>query len=188
MNKTGYLLVLAAGVSLSTGFFVSRIIALPPVEQTSLPPLEPPQADISILGQLRPEFSLPDIHGTVHNIKEWDGKVILLNFWATWCSPCLQEIPELVDLQQQYQSRGLQVIGIALQDPNELTDFIREHGMNYPVLAGLEAVIVIAENYGNLVGGLPYTAIIDKSGKIVFVKAGQINKIEVEAILSSLIQ
>lgn len=188
MNKTGYLLVLAAGISLCVGFFVSRIIALPPTEQTLQPPLEPPQADSRLLGQLRPEFSLPDIHGTVHNIKEWDGKVILLNFWATWCSPCLQEIPELVDLQQRYQARGLQVIGIALQNPNELSDFIREHGMNYPVLAGLEAVIVIAENYGNTVGGLPYTAIIDKNGKIVFVKAGQINKPEVEAVLTPLIQ
>jgi peroxiredoxin len=186
MNKTGYLLVLAAGISLSVGFFVSRIITMPPAEQTSLPPLALPQADTRILGQLRPEFSLPDIQGTVHNIKEWDGKVILLNFWATWCSPCLQEIPELVDLQQQYQARGLQVIGIALQNPNELSDFIREHGMNYPVLAGLEAVIVIAESYGNTVGGLPYTAIIDKSGKIIFVQAGQIKKAEVESIITTL--
>ena len=97
--------------------------------------------DSPILGRHRPEFTLPDLDGQLRSISEWDGKVIALNFWATWCPPCLKEVPEFVLLQAKYQAQGLQFIGIALQRPEEVRDFVAENGMNYPVLAGELEVI-----------------------------------------------
>jgi len=140
-----------------------------------------------IIGTMRPDFSLPDLSGQHHSIAEWDGKVIAINFWASWCLPCLDEIPELVSLQSLYRDMGFQVIGIALEKPDGLDEFIKQHNMDYPVLAGEEAVIVIAESYGNLVGALPYTAIVDRVGRIVYTKAGPVNKAEVEAIIKGLL-
>lgn len=146
-----------------------------------------PLADPAMVGKQRPGFTLPDMAGNPREIGEWDGRVLAINFWASWCLPCLKEIPELVELQARYEASGLQVIGIALQDPEELEQFIVEKKMNYPVLAGEGPVIAVAENYGNLAGVLPYTAIIDRSGKIVFVKAGPVTGKEVEAIITPLL-
>jgi len=146
-----------------------------------------PEADFTVVGQRRQEFSLPDVSGRLRYISEWDGQVLVVNFWATWCPPCLKEVPELVELQRRYASSGLEVIGIALQKPEELTEFMQAKGMNYTVLAGEEPVIVIAEKYGNNVGVLPYTAIIDRAGTIVYVRAGPITGEEIEAIITELL-
>lgn len=140
-----------------------------------------------IKGTIRPEFLLPDIHGQIRSIKEWDGKVVLINFWATWCLPCLKEIPELIALQNQYGDKGLQVIGIALQNPKEVIDFVAKHNMSYPVLAGEAEVIVIAQSYGNHIGALPYTAIIDRRGIVSFTKAGPVTFEEAEEVIVKMI-
>lgn len=140
-----------------------------------------------IKGSIRPEFSLPDIQGRIRSINEWDGKVVLINFWATWCLPCLKEIPELLALQNQYGEQGLQVIGIALQKAEEVIDFVDSHHMTYPVLAGEAEVIVIAESYGNHIGALPYTAIIDRRGIVSFAKAGPVTFEEVEDVIVRLL-
>ena len=141
----------------------------------------------SILGQYRPELTLPDLDGELRSISEWDGKVIALNFWATWCPPCLKEVPEFVLLQAKYEAKGLQFIGIALQKPEEVRQFVVENGMNYPVLAGELEVIKLAEAYGNHVGALPYTVMIDRNGQVVYVKPGVLATKEAESIIKRLL-
>ena len=141
----------------------------------------------SILGRHRPEFTLPDLDGQLRSISEWDGKVIALNFWATWCPPCLKEVPEFVSLQAKYQAAGLQFIGVALQRPEEVREFVAEHGMNYPVLTGELEVIKLAESYGNDIGALPYTVIIDRSGQVAHVKPGVLPTEEAESIINRLL-
>lgn len=141
----------------------------------------------SILGRHRPEFALPDLDGQLRSISEWDGKVIALNFWATWCPPCLKEVPEFVSLQAKYQAAGLQFIGVALQRPEEVREFVAEHGMNYPVLTGELEVIKLAESYGNHIGALPYTVIIDRSGQVAHVKPGVLPTEEAESIINRLL-
>lgn len=140
-----------------------------------------------VTGIMRPDFSLPDISGVRRHISEWDGKVIAINFWASWCLPCLEEVPLLVQLQSQYGSDGFQVIGIALQQPEEILGFIQDHNMNYPVLAAEMEVIAVAEAYGNMIGALPYTAVIDRKGEIVFTKHGPVSKDELVAVISPLL-
>ena len=141
----------------------------------------------SIVGRLRPEFTLPDLDGRLRSISEWDGKVIALNFWATWCPPCLKEVPEFVLLQTKYQAAGLQFIGVALQKPEEVRQFVTEHGMNYPVLTGELEVIKLAESYGNHIGALPYTVIIDRNGQVAHVKPGVLPTEEAETVITGLL-
>ncbi len=138
-------------------------------------------------GMVRPDFSIADLDGRMRSISEWDGKVVLINFWATWCLPCLTEIPELLELQNNYGEQGLQVIGIALQKPEEVSSFVAEHNMTYPVMAGEAEVIVIAESYGNRIGALPYTAIINRDGTVAFTRAGPISREEVQDLIEDLL-
>ena len=155
---------------------VPQAVAMPAVEK-----------DDGIIGSSRPDFSLADVAGEIRNIAEWDGKVVAINFWATWCPPCIKEIPEFVELQHKYESEGLQFIGIALQRPEEVLDFMSEKGMNYPVLAGEMEVIEISELYGNNIGALPYTVIIDRAGLIQFVKRGPLSLETAESVISKLL-
>ena len=140
-----------------------------------------------IVGRHRPEFTLPDLDGQVRSITEWDGKVVALNFWATWCPPCLKEVPEFVMLQARYQAQGLQFIGIALQKPEEVREFVAENKVNYPILAGEMEVIKLAEAYGNIIGALPYTVIIDRNGQVAHVKPGILPTEEAESIINRLL-
>ena len=113
--------------------------------------------------------------------------MVALNFWATWCPPCLKEVPEFVSLQEKYRAQGLQFIGIALQKPEEVREFVAEHGVNYPILAGELEVIKLAEAYGNSIGALPYTVIIDRNGHISHVKPGILPTEEAESIITGLL-
>ena len=140
-----------------------------------------------VTGQLRPEFSLPDIHGEIHHIREWDGQVIAINFWATWCQPCLKEIPEFIALQDKYSKQGLQFLGIALQSAEEVTDFVKSLGINYPVLVGELEVIDLASSLGNDMGTLPYTVIIDRQKRINFIKNGRLDSVQAEAVITTLL-
>jgi thiol-disulfide isomerase/thioredoxin len=140
-----------------------------------------------IVGAARPDFSLPDLDGVMHNVAEWDGKVVAINFWATWCPPCRKEIPEFVALQRKYAGRGLQFVGVALEQPDPVRPFAAEHQMNYPILVGEMEVIQVAESYGNLIGALPYTVLVGRDGKIAFAHAGPLSKEQAEAALSPLL-
>ena len=143
--------------------------------------------EAQVLGIRRPDFTLPDLDGRQRSITEWDGKVVALNFWATWCPPCLKEVPEFVSLQEKYRAQGLQFIGIALQKPEEVREFVAEHEVNYPILAGELEVIKLAEAYGNSIGALPYTVIIDRNGHISHVKPGILPTEEAESIITGLL-
>jgi thiol-disulfide isomerase/thioredoxin len=111
-----------------------------------------------------PAVALKDLRGRTVRISDYKGKVVLLNFWATWCPPCRAEMPELVRLQQQYRRQGLQVIGVTYP-PTELRAvrrFIRSIGVNYPILLGAEETKAMFDRGETL----PLTVLIDREGKI----------------------
>lgn len=116
-------------------------------------------------GRAAPEFSLETLDGKTLRLADFRGKAVLLNFWATWCQPCKIEMPWFEELQRQYGSAGLQVVGIAMDDaPKEdISKFAKEMGVNYPILLGKESV---GDAYGG-VQFLPSTFFIDRDGKIV---------------------
>ncbi len=191
MNRVVLWTVLA-GLVIASGYLGYRLYHYQQ-EETARSPAEATGAgaqaamEAQVLGVRRPEFTLPDLDGRQRSITEWDGKVVALNFWATWCPPCLKEVPEFVSLQEKYRTQGLQFIGIALQKPEEVREFVAEHGVNYPILAGELEVIKLAEAYGNSIGALPYTVIIDRNGQIAHVKPGILPTEEAESIITGLL-
>ena len=122
-------------------------------------------SDNIMKSKVAPDFTLESLDGRNVRLSDLRGKAVLLNFWATWCGPCKIETPWLVELQSQYGSQGLQVVGIAMDDSGkaEIARFAREMGMNYPVLLGKEAV---GDAYGG-VPALPESFFIGRDGKIV---------------------
>ena len=114
---------------------------------------------------MAPDFTLESLDGGNMRLSDLRGKAVLLNFWATWCGPCKIETPWLVELQKQYGSQGLQIIGVAMDDSakEDIAKFAKEMGVNYPVLLGKEAV---GDAYGG-VPALPESFFIGRDGKIV---------------------
>ena len=123
-----------------------------------------------------PPLILNDLNGKEHNLYEWHGKVIMLNFWATWCRPCQIEIPEFINYQTRYADQDLQIIGIGLDEVRKLRNYTRTVGINYPVLqADPELQYSLLNQWGNPFGVLPFTVIIGKDGHLVFMQQGILN-------------
>jgi len=135
---------------------------------------------------IRPEFAIADTNGQLRNIKDWDGKVILLNFWATWCPPCLNEIPGFIELQEQYGEQGFQVIGIAVDNEEAVRKYMNEVKINYPVMVAEFEAIELSSRYGNRIGALPYSVIINREGEISDKITGELSKIKAEKMLERL--
>ena len=119
----------------------------------------PARAELS----LAPDFSLPDLKGGHLKLSAYRGRVVFLDFWATWCDPCREEIPHFIDLQNKYGAQGLQVIGISMDDdPEPVRDYYQRFKMNYPVVMGNAK---IGELYGGVLG-LPIAFVIGRDGRI----------------------
>jgi thiol-disulfide isomerase/thioredoxin len=111
-----------------------------------------------------PALVLKDVQGRTVRISDYKGKVVLLNFWATWCPPCRAEMPDLIKMQSEYQSKGLQVIGITYppQTIREVRQFMRKLGVNYPIALGRKETKVLFDQTDTL----PVTIVIDRKGKV----------------------
>ena len=106
-----------------------------------------PSSTSSTTNAEAPSFTLSDIDGHPVSLSNYRGKVVILDFWAPWCPPCRREIPDFISLQNQYASQGLQIIGIGLDQPNNVASFVREHGINYPVVVGNNAITQSVRRY-----------------------------------------
>ena len=132
-----------------------------------------------------PEFALKDADGRTVRLSEYKGKVVLLNFWATWCGPCRLEMPWFVDFERTYKNDGFAVVGISLDEDgwNAIRPFVTEIGVNYRILQGDDTV---AEQYGG-VESLPTTFIIDREGRIAATHVGLVSKNVFESEIQSLL-
>lgn len=155
----------------------------PVVEVTQVKPVSAED----VIGTTAEDFSLSGMEGETRKLSEWKDKVVAINFWATWCPPCREEIPHFIELQDQYGNQGLQFVGIALQHADEVRGFIDEFKVNYPSLVGGDDVIRLATKLGNGIGALPYTVIIGRDGKIVFTRRGPLSKSEAESVIQTLL-
>ncbi len=121
-----------------------------------------------------PDFTFSDPEGHPHQSNEWMGKVLVLNFWATWCPPCLQEVPTFVRYQKSYGDKGLQFVGIAVDELDAVRDFRRAHGVNYPLLLGETDAVQLSQRLGDRLSGLPFTVVFDRNGQVRFRQLGEL--------------
>jgi len=136
-----------------------------------------------------PALILDDLDGQKHNLYDWHGKVIMLNFWATWCGPCQIEIPDFIDYQTRYQDKELQIIGVGLDKVRKLKNYVRTVGINYPILqADPELQYSLLKQWGNPFGILPFTIIIARDGHLVFMQQGILNKQSFETFVKPLLE
>ncbi|MDN5935889.1 MAG: TlpA family protein disulfide reductase [Nitrosospira sp.] len=131
--------------------------------------------------------NLPDPQGTNQSISQWRGKVMVVNFWATWCGPCREEIPEFIELQKRFSDQGVVFVGIAVDQKEKVAAFSKEIGINYPVLVGGMNAMALAGAAGNLQGALPFTVVIDRGGKIAGTKLGRLSQSKLESMLKPLL-
>ncbi len=132
-------------------------------------------------------LTLPDLNGTNQALGQWKGRVLFVNFWATWCAPCREEMPEFIKAQREFGTAGLQFVGIAVDDADKVRQFAAEIGLNYPALLGGYGAIELSRTLGNRVGALPFTAVIDRSGQIVYTQLGPMKKEQLASYIRQLL-
>lgn len=128
-----------------------------------------------------------DMEGRLQSLSQWQGKIIVVNFWATWCAPCREEIPGFIRLQEKYRAHGLQFVGIAIDQRDKAQAFAQEFGMNYPVLLGGIDSVEMSRQAGNRVGALPFTLILDRKGRIVGRELGGLKESKLDGMIKSLL-
>ncbi len=143
------------------------------LDQTA-PPAAPGLQQASV-GQPRIDLDLPDEQGQIQKLSQWDGKRILLNFWATWCAPCREEMPLLRQAQQQYGNQGVQIIGIAVDNSDNVRDWLIDYPSNYPVLIDASDSHRAISSYGNTRAVLPYSVLIGRDGTVLKRKYGALD-------------
>ena len=133
------------------------------------------------------EATLPDLAGRAQRLDQWRGKVVVVNFWATWCLPCRDEIPAFIRAQQKLAPYGVQIVGIAIDQPDKVKPFASEMGINYPVLIGELDAMDLTRQAGNRFGGLPFTVLLDRSGKLVSTQLGGITEEKLDQLVRPLL-
>ncbi len=144
--------------------------------------LAPARASAAALATLQSR-SFSDLAGSDRTLLDWQGKVRVVNFWATWCEPCREEIPALQRVQAKFAANGLETIGISIDHADKVRQFAKNMAITYPLLLGDASVIDVARALGNRAGGLPYTLVLDAQGKLLASKLGGITEAQLTEIL-----
>jgi thiol-disulfide isomerase/thioredoxin len=190
MSRSLVIMAAVAVIATGAGYFVARQLSYTdhPADWTVRPVAgkAPAVADSSqLVGQRRPDFSLSDAAGRPVSADAYNGRVLLINFWATWCAPCIEEMPMLAEFQRDHAAR-VTVAGIAVDDPERAREFARELGVGYPLLFGQPEAMLISRSYGNHSGMLPYSVLVDASGIVLWTRLGAVDRVELEAQLAAL--
>jgi thiol-disulfide isomerase/thioredoxin len=130
-----------------------------------------------------PAFTLSDLDGKHTSASRWDGRSLVINFWATWCTPCRHEIPMLKELAGAWAARGVTVVGIAVDHPDAVSKFVRELAIPYPVLVGEEDALDLARGLGVETPVFPFTVFTDRRGEVVALFVGELHEREANLIL-----
>lgn len=146
------------------------------------------QLDGEVAAEAVMALRLPDLRGEPQAMAQWRGQVLVVNFWATWCAPCREEIPAFVKLQTKYAGRGVQFVGIAIDQPERVAAFAREFGMNYAILLGGINIVDVTRTAGNKVGALPFTLVLDRDGQVAGRQLGKMHEADLDGLLARLVR
>ncbi len=154
-------------------------LALHPLNRApATPPAAPPPALL--------DTPLESLAGGKQSLGAWKGKVLVVNFWATWCGPCRKEIPEFIRMQQRLGDKGLQFVGIAIDEKDKVAAYAREIGINYPILVGELDAVEMSRALGNELGALPFTVVIDRRGAVVHTSLGATTEDKLDTLTKGL--
>ena len=160
--KKFWLYTAAAVVAMIAGVVVQQTVQTPAAPTAANPP------------QLA--FAYPDVDGKLQDVEQWRGKIMVVNFWASWCGPCLKEIPEFIALQNEYGAKNVQFIGIAIEDREPVVEYLQRVKVNYPVLVAGDAGSGLARQWGNIINAVPFTVIVNPQGQIVHRQPGELSR------------
>jgi thiol-disulfide isomerase/thioredoxin len=141
-----------------------------------------------MVGLKRPDYTLGSSTGARVSAADFDGKVVLVNFWATWCQPCREEMPMLAELYREHGDAGLEVVGIALDEVAAARGFAAELGIDYPILVGSTDVMAVVRLYGNVSGVLPYSVLVDRGGVIRWTRLGVLEEATLRREIGGLLE
>lgn len=175
--KRWLLVAIVAAVALGAGVYVASQRAALPKAGSATP------AAVAELMKL----SLPDAAGKEQRLDQWRGKVMVVNFWATWCAPCREEMPEFIRAQKEYGDKGVQFIGIAVDQADKVQQFVGEIGLNYPALVAGMSAMELSKALGNDLMALPFTVVLDRSGSVVHTQLGILKPDKLASLVKSLL-
>lgn len=144
------------------------------------------QQQKALIGQPAPPLELNDLSLKKHTLSEFKGKVLVINFWATWCAPCRAEIPMLNQLQVDYGADTVQIVGVGIDTPTAIRQFNARVPIRYLILVGGTDAISLVERYGNGAGTLPYTVFVDRQGRIASIANGALTDAFTRRVLDKL--
>jgi thiol-disulfide isomerase/thioredoxin len=174
LRQSRWLLALAAAAALAAGFYFAR--------SSLFPAFSTGQSAAALLG-----VSLPDPDGKEQALAQWQGKVLVVNFWATWCGPCREEMPMFVRVQRDLGPRGIQFVGIAVDQADKVRQFAADLGINYPVLIGGYGAMELSKSMGNSIMALPFTVVVDRTGRVAHTQLGPLKEDQLDKIVRQLL-
>jgi thiol-disulfide isomerase/thioredoxin len=130
----------------------------------------------------------PDLSGRPRRLLEWQGRILLCNFWATWCVPCREEMPMLAQVREEYAAKGVEFVGIGIDSADKIREFIKEHPVGYPILAADATAIDLMRTLGNSAGALPFTVVLDRAGTVGYRKLGTVARGDLEGVLAGFLR
>ena len=158
------------------GFFFGQPQIAPQSEASIAPDAAAKLADLAV--------TTPQ--GQPVSLSQWQGKVRVVNFWATWCPPCREEMPEFSRVQEKLAGKGVQFVGIGIDTPDNIINFQKTNPVSYPLLMGSYDVLKLTVELGNKTSALPFTVILDREGKITHITTGKLSEAELERLLPPL--
>lgn len=170
--QTGVFLLVAAVAGIA-GYYFNRAGMTSPAADTAVQKL--------MLAPLR------DLDGKAQTLSHWRGKILVVNFWATWCLPCREEIPALVKIRDKYVANGVEIVGIALDDVSKVREFATEMRISYPLLIASAEVLDLSKPLGNRAGVLPFTVVLDRDGKMAYSHIGALTEAGIKLVLAPLL-
>jgi thiol-disulfide isomerase/thioredoxin len=147
----------------------------------------PPVASAGKASELVFAASLNDADGKPQALAQWKGRPLVINFWATWCTPCVEEMPDLQALREHYLARKLEVVGLAIDNTSAVQEFRRKLGIKYPLLVAGSGGTELARALGNASGGLPHTVLLDASGAVRYSHLGRIKMVELKQAIETVL-
>ncbi len=173
--------LLAGGISIGTAIFGQRWIG----ENTLVENLAERNTERL---QTLPDFRLSDLDGQEVASSAWAGKILVLNYWATWCDSCVTEMPLFIRTQEAMRESGVRFVGIAVDRPEDVKAFLVEHPVNYPLLIATPEAIALSKRLGNRLEVLPFTVIFDQRGRRIHSQIGEMTAEELQTQLAALIE